>query len=340
MHTYLIQKGTTNVSIELEIIDATDGTPETGVVYNTAGIDLDYRRDGAVSTAITEADLTTPALTDAHEDGGFLAIGNGVYRLDLPDAACAAGVDKVVIHGTVTGMVVIPCAIQLVDYDPFDAVRMGLTALPNAVADAAGGLVLSDAGGQDIDTIFSRITANVALASVCTEARLAELAAANMPTDLTVIIAYVDELETRLSAVRAGYLDNLSAGAVALAAALATAQTDLDTLTGADGATLATSQPNYAPNVVVPDAAGVAATEAEVLTQINAAFDAAISELGVAAPAVTPTMRTGLMWLYMMARNLGTQNSTTKTVSNGAGVTIASAAISDDATTFTKGEYS
>ena len=34
------------------------------------------------------------------------------------------------------------------------------------------------------------------------------------------IIAYVDELETRLSAVRAGYIDNLSAGAVALEATL------------------------------------------------------------------------------------------------------------------------
>ena len=40
MHTYVIQKGATNVSIELEIIDSTAGTPETGVVWNTAGIDL------------------------------------------------------------------------------------------------------------------------------------------------------------------------------------------------------------------------------------------------------------------------------------------------------------
>lgn len=39
---------------------------------------------------------------------------------------------------------------------------------------------------------------------------------------------------------------NLHASA-ATAAALATAQSDLDTLTGTDGATLATSQPNYAP---------------------------------------------------------------------------------------------
>lgn len=187
MHTYQIQKATTDVSIELRIVDSGDGTPETGVVWNTAGLDLQYRRDGAASTAITEATLA--ALTTAHTDGGFLHIGNGVYRLDLPDAACATGVDKVVVHGTVTGMVVIGCIIQLVDYDPFDAVRMGMTALPNANADAAGGLPISDAGALDLDTILGRITANVALASVCTEARLAELGAANIPTDIDALLA-------------------------------------------------------------------------------------------------------------------------------------------------------
>ncbi|MGD8238256.1 MAG: hypothetical protein PVH68_06885 [Armatimonadota bacterium] len=53
-----------------------------------------------------------------------------------------------------------------------------------------------------------------------TEVRLAELAAGNIPTDLSTIAAYVDTLETRLTAVRAGYLDNLSAGAAALEATL------------------------------------------------------------------------------------------------------------------------
>lgn len=42
---------------------------------------------------------------------------------------------------------------QLVAYDPQDAVRLGLTALPNAAADAAGGLPISDAGGLDMDSI-------------------------------------------------------------------------------------------------------------------------------------------------------------------------------------------
>ena len=52
--------------------------------------------------------------------------------------------------------------------------------------------------------------------------------------------------------------------AVATAAALATAQADLDTLTGTDGVTLATSQPNYAPATntqVVAAAANVSVDE-------------------------------------------------------------------------------
>ncbi len=149
MLTYIRKAGTVDVSVVIRIIDATDGTPETGVAYNTAGIDLQYRREGATSTAITEADLA--GLDSAHADGGFKHIGNGYYRLDLPDAACAINSVGVLVHGTVTGMVVIGCYIQLVTFDPFDSVRMGMTALPNAAADAAGGLPISDAGALDID---------------------------------------------------------------------------------------------------------------------------------------------------------------------------------------------
>lgn len=111
MITYQITPGTVDVSVVIRIIDSADGTPETGVVYNTSGIDLEYRRELAASTDITEATLA--ALTTAHADGGFLHIGNGYYRLDLPDAACATGAAGCLVHGTVTGMVVIGCYIQL-----------------------------------------------------------------------------------------------------------------------------------------------------------------------------------------------------------------------------------
>lgn len=111
MITYDVLAGSTDVSVVIRIIDSADGTPETGVVFNTSGIDLQYRRELAASTAITEATLA--ALTTAHADGGFLHIGNGYYRLDLPDAAVAAGVSGCLVHGTVTGMIVIGCYINL-----------------------------------------------------------------------------------------------------------------------------------------------------------------------------------------------------------------------------------
>lgn len=111
MLEYRKAAGTTDVSVVIRIIDATTGLPETAVEHNTSGIDLEYRREGAASTDITEAALT--ALTDAHSDGGIEHIGNGYYRLDLPDAACASGVTGVLVHGTITDMVVIGCYIHL-----------------------------------------------------------------------------------------------------------------------------------------------------------------------------------------------------------------------------------
>lgn len=135
----VVTKGSTDRSVTVRIIDSTDGTPETGVVFNTSGIDLWYRREGAVRTAITEATLA--ALTTAHADGGFLHVSDGVYRLDLPDAAVATGANYCDFGGTVTGMVVIGGRIRLVDYSLEDSVRMGLTALPNAAAAGVGGLL-------------------------------------------------------------------------------------------------------------------------------------------------------------------------------------------------------
>ena len=193
-----VKKSSTDQSTVIRIIDSTNGTPETEVVYNTAGIDLWYRREGATKTSITEATLA--ALDTAHSDGGIIHIGDGYYRLDLPDAAVATGCNGVMVGGTVTGMVVIGTYITLVSYDPYDTVRLGLTALPNAAADAAGGLPISDAGGLDIDAIKTKtdsltftvagdVDVNVqtwkgsaaadlsslAQASVCSETRLSEL---------------------------------------------------------------------------------------------------------------------------------------------------------------------
>lgn len=168
MFNYVWKAGVTSKSVVIRIIDSTDGTPETGVVFNTSGIDLQYRRELAASVAITEATLA--ALTTAWSSGGFLHIGNGYYRLDVPDAALATGADGVLIHGVVTGMVVIGAYVQLVAYDPFDTVRLGLTALPNAAAEAAGGLYTRGTGaGQINQPANGRIDANTIAVSGTTQ---------------------------------------------------------------------------------------------------------------------------------------------------------------------------
>lgn len=157
----IVKKGSTDRSVTLRIIDSTDGTPETGVVFNSSGIDLWYRREGAAVVSITEATLAS--LTTAHTDGGFLHVSNGEYRLDLPDAAFATGANYVDVGGTVTGMIVIGGRVRLVDYDMEDATRLGLTALPNAAAEAAGGLYTRGSGaGQIAQDANGRVSVNVA----------------------------------------------------------------------------------------------------------------------------------------------------------------------------------
>ncbi len=95
-----------------------------------------------------------------------------------------------------------------------------------------------------IPTTAMRGTDSAALASVCTETRLAAL------TDWL----NGGRLDLLLDAIPTTAMRGTDSAATATA--LATAQTDLDTITGSDGVTLATAQALYAPNKVVPDAAG------------------------------------------------------------------------------------
>jgi hypothetical protein len=109
----VVTHGATDQSVEIYIVDA-DGLPATGLAYNSSGIDLWYRRNGAAVTSITEA---TQTANGAHSDGGFVGLGNGVYRLDPPDAAFASGVSHVTFGGTLTGYTVYPVTVQLSAFD-------------------------------------------------------------------------------------------------------------------------------------------------------------------------------------------------------------------------------
>lgn len=164
----MVKKGTTDVSAYFFLVDSTAGTPETGLTIT--GLDLQYVRYRVAPS--TKADATALAATDsAHGDNQCIEIDAtdqpGLYRCDFPDAAFATGVPSVVLTVVATGVHPAHLEYQLVDFDPQDVVRLGLTALPNAAADAAGGLPISDAGGLDLDArldaaITSRLAPTVA----------------------------------------------------------------------------------------------------------------------------------------------------------------------------------
>jgi hypothetical protein len=205
----LTTKGAVNKTVLVYVTDASDGLGLTGLVHNTSGLTASYARPGAARTAIS---LVTQTVTGSHTDGGFVEVDAtnmpGVYRIDVPDAAFASGVDEVYIylHGA-TNMVPVAQRVQLSAVDIQNSVRAGLTALPNAAADAAGGLPISDAGGLDIDTLLARLDAAIStrLASASYTAPLdaagtrtaVGLASANLDTQLSTIDTEVGQIKAK-----------------------------------------------------------------------------------------------------------------------------------------------
>lgn len=138
---------------------STDGSGAVGLV--AANLTVSYTRfetdNDVVVVDVTSSLNNLSALTDAHNDWGLLQVSAtlapGQYRLDVADAVWAAGAWYAVIQVTITSSLAsaTPKAFRLVAVNALDGVRHGLTALPNAAADGAGGLPISDAGGLDLD---------------------------------------------------------------------------------------------------------------------------------------------------------------------------------------------
>lgn len=152
-----ITKGATSQSFYVDILDSTSttGGRKTGLAFNTANLTACYIRNGAAAVAITLVTLAAP--NSAWASGGFKevdsSLASGLYRLDVPDAAfvSAAGVDTVliVLKGA-AGMVQVSLLVQLTAVNLQDAVRFGLTALPNVAQGNAGQLPTADASGRTL----------------------------------------------------------------------------------------------------------------------------------------------------------------------------------------------
>lgn len=138
---------------------STDGSGKTGLV--AANLTVSYTRvetDNDVTVTDATGSLNNlAALTTAHTDWGLLevssALAPGLYRLDIADAVFAAGAWTAVVYVMITtsAAAASPMEFVLVAFDPLDAIRLGLTSLPNAVAEAVGGLYTRGTGAGQIN---------------------------------------------------------------------------------------------------------------------------------------------------------------------------------------------
>lgn len=162
-----IIKGSTDQSVIVRIVDATDGTPEQAVEHDTSGLALWYRREGGSLATITPVALA--AANSAHSDGGIEHIDDGYYRIDVPDAAVATGANGVLVGGSCTGMIIIGCYAPLIDFNIYSA-TLGTdviaaasisTAAANKIRDAITAAIVETQGNYTVAQVLSLVLAGV-----------------------------------------------------------------------------------------------------------------------------------------------------------------------------------
>jgi hypothetical protein len=146
----------------MPLLDDTDfKSKEESVAYNAAGLDLVW------NFVTTAGALTQTAVTPTDTGGNYDWVnqGNGMYTIEIPASGGATINNDTEGFGWFTGVAtgILPWRGPIIGFraaglnnaliDSAYSTTRGLagTALPDAAADAAGGLPISDAGGLDLD---------------------------------------------------------------------------------------------------------------------------------------------------------------------------------------------
>jgi len=246
-----ILHGSTDQSTVVRIVDATDGSPETGVTTATGGLAFWYRRELGAKTAISGlSDLAT--LSTAHADGGLLHISDGYYRIDPPDAAWASGQQGVIIGGSATGMVVIGVYHPLVAYDGQNATSLGLSRLDAAMSSRAAETTV-DTVESSLSTLTTRIPDTLSLANINAEVDTALNTAIPGSPTADSINERIKAIDDKLPSGNIG--DATSANQTTIINATDTVESSLSTLT-----------------TRIPDTISLANINAEVDAALNTAI--------------------------------------------------------------------
>jgi len=163
-----LKRATTSKLARIFIQDSssTTGAGLTGLVFNSASLTAYYIKEGSSSaTAITLATMTVGTWAS----GGFKEVDAtnmpGVYEIGIPDAALSTGNSTIVMLKGATNMVPVLLEFELDAVDYQDAVRFGLSALPNASASASGGLLTFGSSSGQLNPSSGNLSTATTVAS-------------------------------------------------------------------------------------------------------------------------------------------------------------------------------
>ena len=296
-----LRQSTASQEIPLGVfVDSVDGnTAETGLTI--ANTDIKLWKMGATSLANKNS-------------GGATHMAGGVFYtvLDATDTNTLGGL---VVFVQVAGALAVRVECVVLAANVYDALVAGSDKLQVHTDEITANLVNAAALATDAVTEMQNGLATAAALATVAGYIDTEVAAiyALLDTEIAAILAKVTNLPASPAAVGSAMTlaaNSVNAAAVA-ADAVAEIQSGLSVLTAAD----------------------VNAQVVDVLT-----VDTFAEPSGV--PAATSSLKDKINWLFMLARNKRITSGTTDKVRNDAdSADVGTAALSDDGTNFTRGEY-
>lgn len=346
---FAVTGDSTDVTTYFKLTKTADGLEATGLTITD--LDLQYVRSGAAPAA--KVDATALAATDsAHADNKAIEVDGtdqpGVYRVDWPDAAFAAGAKEVILtvkHAdcfTEDLRVLIDPPANVVKWLGTEPATPTTAGVPEVDVTYVNGEAAS-ASTMTEETIRQEIDSNsTQLAAI--KAKTDNLP--SDPADASDIAAEFSTVNSTLSTIT-GYIDTEIATLVTnVASILAAVDTEVAAIKAktdnlpSDPADESSLQAAIAGLDTLLDAltTAVATVDTNVDSLIAAVVTAA-GEPGQGAPPASASLTDKVAYLYKWARNKTEQTSTERKHYADNGTTVdQKATVSDSDGTFTRGE--
>lgn len=303
-------KNTASQKVGAQMITAADGTAFTGSVTVAVTVDAGTQATGSVGSGACTSEgggYHTYAPSQAETNGDLVAFtfsGTGAVSTTVQIYTRAATPDVNVASiaaNAITATAIASDAItdaKVASDVTIASVTGAVGSVTGAVGSVTGavGSVTGNVGGNVTGSVGSVATGGITAASFAADAITAAKLAADVTTELqsglatasalSTVSGLVDDLEGRLTATRAGYLDNLSAGAVALEATAQSILTDTGTTLQAElDAIEAAVITNAAGVDIAADIIALKAETAAILVDTGTTLQAEVDDIQSRLPA-------------------------------------------------------